>query len=327
VTDPIRRLVAASPSTQTSVALLGDKRFLLADDGSSFLMYGRAGRSWITMGDPIGAEATGTDLIWNFRELADRAGGNAVYYAVGQTYLPVYIDMGLSILKIGEVARVDLPAFTLDGAKRGDFRRAARRAEREGLVFAVIPKAEVPAHIAALREVSDAWLATKAGHEKAFSLGHFDPDYLAAFDCAVMREGERIVAFANLWKSGGRNEMSVDLMRHLPVHSSFLMDALFARLLLYAKEEGYRWFSLGAAPLAGLPDHPLASHWSRVGTLLYRHAEEFYRFEGLKAFKQKFDPVWTPQYLACAGGLGIPTALIDVTTLIAGGSRAGMLMK
>ena len=67
-------------------------------------------------------------------------------------------------------------------------------------------------------------------------------------------------------------------------------------------------------------------NWSRIGTLLYRHAEEFYRFEGLKAFKQKFDPVWTPQYLACPGGLGIPTALIDVTALISGG-RSSVLMK
>ena len=33
-----------------------------------------------------------------------------------------------------------------------------------------------------LRRVSDAWLAMKQGDEKAFALGHFDPDYLANFD-------------------------------------------------------------------------------------------------------------------------------------------------
>ncbi len=326
VTDEIRALVAASPLTQTNVALLGDKKFLVSGDRAGFLMYGRAGRSWITMGDPVGAEAAAPDLIWSFRELADRAGGNAVYYAVGQSYMPVYIDMGFSILKIGEIARVALQDFTLEGAKRGDFRRAARRLEREGMRFAVIPKAEVPGHLEALRRVSDAWLETKAGHEKAFSLGHFAGAYLSEFDCAVLLSGEEIVAFTNVWRSAERNEISVDLMRHLPDRGSFVMDALFARLLLYGKDEGYRWFNLGAAPLAGLADRPLASNWSRIGSLLYRHAEDFYRFEGLKAFKQKFDPVWTPQYLACPGGFGIATALIDVTALISGG-RSSVLIK
>ena len=326
VTDEIRALAAASPLTQTSVALLGDKKFLLSAERRSFLMYGRTGRSFVTMGDPVGAEADAPELIWALRELADRAGGSAVYYGVGQSFLPVYIDMGLSILKIGEIARVALPTFTLEGAKRGDFRRAAKRLEREGMHFAVIPKAEVPQHLQALRRVSDAWLTTKAGHEKAFSLGHFAEAYMAEFDCAVLRDGDDIVAFANIWRSADKNEMSVDLMRHLPHRANYLMDALFARLLLYAKDAGYSWFSLGAAPLAGLADHPLASNWSRIGSMLYHHAEDFYGFEGLKAFKQKFDPVWTPQYLACSGGLGIATALIDVTALISGG-RAGVLMK
>ena len=109
----------------------------------------RAGSRWAI---PSGPEAAAPDLIWAFRELADRAGGSAVYYAVGQTYLPVYIDMGLSILKIGEVARVALPTFTLEGiaARRLPPRRPARWSAR-ACDFAIIPKAEVPQHIEALR--------------------------------------------------------------------------------------------------------------------------------------------------------------------------------
>ncbi len=96
------------------------------------------------------------------------------------------------------------------------------------------------------------------------------------------------------------------------------MDALFARLLLYGKVEGYRWFNLGAAPLSGLADHPLASTWNRLGTFIYRRGDEIYNFEGLRAFKQKFGPVWTPQYLACPGGLVMPQVLLDVASLISG---------
>ena len=129
-----------------------------------------------------------------------------------------------------------------------------------------------------------------------------------------------------VWRGADKEEMSVDMMRYMPNRSSILMDALFARLLLYAKEDGYRWFNLGAAPLSGLKDHPLASTWNKVGNLLYRHAENFYHFEGLKSFKQKFNPVWTPQYVCTRGGFALPTVLFDITALISGG-RLGVLVR
>jgi lysylphosphatidylglycerol synthetase-like protein (DUF2156 family) len=37
--------------------------------------------------------------------------------------------------------------------------------------------------------------------------------------------------------------------------------------------------------------------------LLFRHGEHFYNFQGLRAFKDKFDPIWEPRYLASLGGL------------------------
>ncbi len=213
-----------------------------------------------------------------------------------------------------------LPEFSLKGRQRQDLRQALHRTERDGITFEVVPQADVPALLPALKEVSDAWLAIKAGREKGFSLGRFDKRYLAEFDIAVLRQKGAVVAFANVLRGAGGHELSIDLMRYRPDVSKSLMDALFAHLLIHGQAEGYRWFSLGAAPLAGLSAHPLASTWNRLGTFVYRHGDEFYHFEGLRAFKQKFDPVWTPQYLACRGGLKLPKVLLDVATLISGGA-------
>ena len=94
-------------------------------------------------------------------------------------------------------------------------------------------------------------------------------------------------------------------MRYEAGASKILMDALFVRVALYAKEQGYAWFNLGAAPLSGLAEHRLAPTWHKVGALIFRRGEEFYPFEGLRAYKQKFNPVWTPHYLACRGGSGL----------------------
>ena len=212
----MRRLISSSPRSQANVAFLGDKKFIVAPDQSAFLMYGVFGRSWISMGDPVGDPAAAPDLIWRLRELADQAGGRAVYYAVGPTNLPTYLDMGFSVLKVAEVARVDLTEFSLTGKKAQDFRYADRRAQKEGIGFEVIPKCEVEKHIDQLRAVSDAWLAHKSGSEKGFSLGAFSPAYLKEFDCAVMRDADGILAFANIWRGAGKEEMSIDMMRYRP---------------------------------------------------------------------------------------------------------------
>ena len=322
----VREILKSISSTTPNVALLGDKSFLLSPDEKAFVMFGVSGGSWITLGDPVGEPEAARGLVWQFAEAADSAGARAVFYSVTPEALPVYLDLGLAILKTGEVARVDLSTFSLEGKERHDFRYAEKRAGREGLAFSVIPKAEVPALLEELRAVSDAWLETKHGTEKGFSLGRFEDDYIREFDYAVLKKDGKIVAFANLWRSGDQNELSIDLMRYMPGVSKVIMDALFAHLLLYAKAEGYRWFHLGAAPLAGLADHPLASTWNRVGTFIYRRGDEFYNFEGLRAFKQKFGPVWTPQYIACPGGLAMPQVLLDITNLISG-SPIGILKR
>ena len=100
-----------------------------------------------------------------------------------------------------------------------------------------------------------------------------------------------------------------------------IMDFLFIRLMLWGKERGDKWFDLGMAPLSGLDTHPLAPVWTRVGALVFRHGEHFYNFEGLRAYKEKFDPVWTPKYLAAPGGLALPRILLDIAALISGGAK------
>ena len=312
-------LVAHAHDTSAALALLGDKQFLMAPGDRGFLMYARSGGSLIAMGEPVGDPDTRVELAWSFREMADRLAARTVFYEVGSDSLPLFLDMGLIALKLGEVARVDLAQFSLEGPRRQPLRYAARRAEKDGLVFEIVDKARVPAMLQELRAVSDAWLEGKGGKEKGFSLGFFDEDYVRHFDCAVMRKGDEIVAFANVWRSGDLEEFSVDLMRSRPGAPAATMEALFARLLLAARDEGFRWFNLGAAPLSGLSDSRLASRWNRFGSFLYRRGADLYNFDGLRAFKNKFDPVWTPHYLICPPGLDTPRALIDVTTLINGG--------
>ncbi|ERI15179.1 lysylphosphatidylglycerol synthetase [Ochrobactrum sp. EGD-AQ16] len=311
-------LVAQWPHTDAALALLGDKQFLLAPDNSSFIMYSQSGGSLIALGEPIGNEQTGKELAWSFHGLADKLALRTVFYGVGPQSLPLFLDMGLVALKLGEVARVDLAEFSLEGPRRQPFRYADRKIDKDGLTFEIIPSADVPPLIPRLQEISDAWLDFKSGSEKGFSLGYFDEEYMKRFDVAVLKRDGEIVAFANIWRGADKYEITVDLMRYMPNVHKLLMDALFAKLLMAGKEEGYKWFNLGAAPLSGLSGSRLASRWNRFGSFIYKRGADLYHFGGLKAFKEKFDPVWTPHYMVCPGGLETPRALLDATTLING---------
>ncbi|MFT4960999.1 MAG: phosphatidylglycerol lysyltransferase [Paracoccaceae bacterium] len=323
IPDLVRKLVAASEDADAQITLTGDKAFLIADDESAYLAYADTGSTLVTYGEPVGDPETGAKLIWKFREQADQAGRRCAFYSVSPAYVPTYLDLGLSIIKIGEVARVDLTSFSLEGSSKKNFRQAKNRAIREGYKFDVIPAAEIKEFLPKLHEISDAWLVSKQGSEKAFSLGAFSDEYNSYFDHAVLRkvDTDEIVAFANLFQSGNRNELSLDLMRYTPGGPNFVMDALFAELMTWGAEQGFHWFSLGAAPFSGIENHQLASLWNRIGGFAYEHGEHFYHFEGLRAFKQKFGPVWTPNYLACPGGLAVPHVLYEVNGLISGGIK------
>ncbi len=302
---------------------MGDKALLTSPEGDAFIMYGRRGRSWIALYDPVGPKERRVDLVWRFVELADAQGGRAAFYQVRPETLPLYIDAGLQPLKLGEAARVRLEAFELKGKARQALRTAINRAEREGMTFEILPPEGVPPVLAELEEVSTLWLSQHHAREKAFSLGAFEPAYVASQPVAVVRGADhRVIAFATLMDTPvARSEMSVDLMRHRPDMPPGTMDFLFTRLLLGAKERGYAFFDLGMAPLSGLAAHRLAPIWYRLGGLVFHRGERFYNFRGLRAFKEKFDPVWEPRYLCTAGGLDPWVVLADVAALQSGGLR------
>ena len=90
-----------------------------------------------------------------------------------------------------------------------------------------------------LWQVSTDWLTHKAGREKGFSLGYFDERYLAASTCSVVMVNGEIVAYASLWQSAQRAELSVDLIRHTETLVHGVMDFLLVEIILWGKAEGY----------------------------------------------------------------------------------------
>ena len=181
----VHEIVKASPKTYANLALLGDKQFLLSDSQDAFLMYGVENRSWVAMGDPVGPQEQWEDLTWELVELCDRYHGQPAFYQIDAQTLDLYTNLGMTFLKLGEEARVPLASFSLEGASRKGLRHSHNKVARSNYTFRIVPAEQVPDLLDSLKRVSDAWLQEKNTREKGFSLGFFDPAYIAQCPVAV----------------------------------------------------------------------------------------------------------------------------------------------
>lgn len=315
----VRRIINASEKTDANIALLGDKEFLFNEQKTAFIMYGVEGRSWISMGGPVGPECEWSELIWKFRELCDYYDGKPVFYHISNEHLEYYLDIGMSFLKLGEEALVDLKTFTLEGGENRNLRNAHNKITKLGFTFELIPQENTEKIIPRLKEISDEWLKEKNTREKRFSIGCFDEKYIKYFPAAAISKDGQILAFANIWTTGQKKELSLDLMRHTADCPNGIMDFLFTELMLWGKQQGYEWFNLGMAPLSGMAENELAPMWHKVGKFIFRQGEHFYNFRGLRQYKEKFNPVWQPRYIACQRGLMLPRILTNIVTITSGG--------
>lgn len=302
------------------LAMMGDKYLFDAAEGRALIQFGAIRDVFVALGDPACEPSYQEPAISEFRDFADRHDRTPVFYEVQEQRLHHYHDLGFALFKLGEQALVDLASFSLQGKRKADLRTALNRAEREGLQFDLLEGPVEPPLLQELQAVSDEWLAARNSAEKGFSLGRFTPEYLATAPIAVIRAGERIVAFGNLMTDyGHRRELSIDLMRHRSDVPPGTMDFLFVRLIQYAREQGYQYFNLGIAPLAGVGETPWSRPAERLAGLAYQYGDRLYNYKGLRRYKDKFDPVWQGVYLAYPYGSSVQILLFDIAALIAGG--------
>lgn len=314
-----KQILLSSDQPDGGLALTGDKALLFHPNDNAFIMYARRGRSLVALYDPIGPAQERAEMIWQFRDLCDLHHARPVFYQVRAENLPFYMDIGLTALKLGEEARVDLRRFDLEakGKEMKDLRYTWNRGGRDGLTLEVHEPGQAP--LEALKQISDAWLQGKNVREKGFSLGRFSPDYLQHFRIALIRLQGRPVAFANLLETQSNELASLDLMRAHPEAPKLTMEFMMIGLILHYKSHDYGRFSLGMVPLSGLQPRRGAPLTQRLGSMVFQRGEQLYNFQGLRRFKDKFQPDWEPRYMAVPAGLDPLVALADTAALIAGG--------
>jgi len=296
---------------------LGDKQLFWAADDQVLFAYSKFKSNIFVLGDPIGEKSLIPRGIQEFQSFLDLYGYRAIFYQVEEDNLSLYHDYGYYFFKLGEEAIVDLQSFEMTGSNRSSFRNTLKRFEKDGFTFEIMYPPYNNATMDELKLISDEWLGKR--NEMGFSIGWFDISYLQKAPIAVVRSQSenKILSFVSLIYHDQQKEcIGIDLMRYKKEVPNSTMDFIFIQLLIYFKEMGYHYFSFGVAPLSKVGYAPFSHKSEKVVHFIYRHGKLIYSFEGLRKYKEKFDPAWEPRFLAYPKLMSLPALLIEISQLI-----------
>jgi phosphatidylglycerol lysyltransferase len=320
----VDRIVRAHPRAAAHLALIRDKRILFHPSHASFVMFRIERRSWVSFGDPVASSDEADELAWMFRDLAVRQGGWPVFYLVREESQRRYVDMGLAVVRLGQEAIVDLPSFDLSATGHSGLRSAVERFQSQELALEIIQPESLGQVMTSLRRVSNEWYAARRTDAENAPDAFFEMAYLQCGPVAIVRRGDHVVGFANIWFSGGNEEAFVDLARFSPDTPPEILTALFVLLMEWSRDLGFRRFNLGLAPPAGTEPRRRSATWDQATNVLYRHGEQFAEFRELRRFKESFRPSWEDRFLASPGGLLLPIVFRDLTRMVSGSIRGSL---
>ena len=285
-------------SSLARFALLDDKSYYFSPSGQTVIAYVPKGRGAIALGDPIGPKADMAEAILGFQTFCDHNDWQPAFYQTLPEDLETYQQLGFQTLKIGEEAVVDLTTFTLEGKAGKNLRTSMNKFGKLGYKVQFYSPPISADLLRELRAISDQWLAHMEGAEKKFSLGWFDDDYLRDCEIAVVQnKAGQPVAFANIIPEYQNPEATIDLMRHQEDIERGTMDFLFVSMFQHFKAQNFKGFNLGLAALSGVGATDDSTRMEKGMNYLYEHLNQFYNFQGLRSYKDKFHPHWESRYI------------------------------
>ncbi len=303
-------------STLDFFKLWKDKSFFFSPSHRAFISYAVGGNVALALGDPVGVPEEIEPTVREFLEFCRDNGWSVAFHQVLPDFLDVYRSVRLKKLKIGDDAIVDLKGFTLEGKDKKEFRYKVRQLEGMGIQLRHYD-APVPDEIVAqLKIVSDEWLTIPGRRERTFTLGYFDEAYVRSIPVLAAADREnKLLSFVNLIDSANAREVTIDLMRRRTDAPNGIMDYLFVKAFLFAKERGYERFNLGMAPMAGFQEREEASAEERAIHNFFQQLNFLFSFRGLRQYKAKFANSWEPRYLVYRNALELPRVALALRRL------------
>jgi lysylphosphatidylglycerol synthetase-like protein (DUF2156 family) len=264
--------------------------------------YQRYGNVWLCGGDPSCAPVDIVPLTAAFRHAAQRERMMIAFLPATPRATNLLVDrLGFDHVKVGEDNFYDFQTWSTRGQKMKHIRANINRATREGVsVRRCLPEAiteDIRAQVAAL---IDRWLTTRGMAALSFLLGIHPFERMEDRRLFLAWHGEKVVGFLACSPIPARKGWYLeDIIRDddAPVG---VTELLFAETVAALRDEGAECGTLGMAALASCGPGDQPSSHQLAGWMfdqMYTRLNNFYHFQSLRFYKEKFGPSFTePTY-------------------------------
>jgi len=284
-----------------------DKHYLFSEDRRAFLGYRVESGVLLVSGDPVGPADALPALLAQLSGFAERRGLRIAAIGVSEQLRPLFAQLGLRALYLGDEAIVETGRFSLGGRPIRKVRQSVTRLEKAGYRCELFELGMLDAAtLAELEHVSQRWRAGAA--ERGFSMSldalrrddQGDTLILAARDSSG-----RLRGFLHLVPVFGRSAMSLSVMRRERDTPNGLTEFLVVKTIEELRGLGVEELSLNFAMFARLLHSPHGILQRLLGRMI-SFADAFFQVERLYRFNAKFFPRWEPRYLMHEGILSLP---------------------
>jgi lysyl-tRNA synthetase, class II len=301
---------AHGADTLSFFKLRADKHYFFDAERTAFVGYRVENGVLLLSGDPIGPDAALPALLHEVRAFAETRGLKLGAVGASDGMRPLYEQLGLRTLYLGDEAIIDVQSFSLQGRPIRKVRQSVSRLQKAGFAAQLHNVADLgPEMTGEVEAVLER--GREGAPERGFSMAmdnlrsEHDADtlvLLATDDSDPARPIRGVLHFVPCY---GRAAMSLSFMRREPGMPNGLTEFMVVRAIELLAERGVEEMSLNFAAFAKWlhsPEHGYERVLGRLVTL----GNPFFQIESLYRFNAKFFPRWEPRYLVYEGALGLP---------------------
>ncbi len=287
--------------------LRGDKQYFFSRDGSAFVGYRIENGVLLLSGDPVGPPAAFPGLLADLRIFTEARGLKLGAVGASEALRPLYEELGLRTLYLGDEAIIDVATFSLEGRPIRKVRQSVTRLRKAGYSASLYEVGGLDPDV--LGEVEDVLERGRQGApERGFSMAMDSLAGAHGHDTLVVvarDAGDAIRGVLHFVPVYGRDAVSLSFMRRDPETPNGLTEFLVASAVELLCERGIAELSLNFAAFARWMHSPDSWH-ERLLAKLVTLGNPFFQIESLYRFNAKFFPRWAPRYLVYEGALGLP---------------------
>ncbi len=289
--------------------LRADGHYIFDEDRRAFVAYAIENGVLLLAGDPVGPRDALPGLLRQVREFADARGLKLGALGASEQLCPLYEELGLRAIYLGDEAVVELDRFSLEGRPIRKVRQSVSRLSKAGYEAELHELHTLDQNtIRQAEEVVE--LGRRGAPERGFSMameslqGEHDHETLVVL---ARDETGAIRGVLHFVPCYGRPAVSLSFMRRDPATPNGMTEFLVVRAIELLRERGLEELSLNFAAFAKWMHSP-EKRLERLFGKLIALGNPFFQIESLYRFNAKFFPRWEPRFLVYEGTFGLPRA-------------------